>query len=103
MKTDARALDLHDKATRGRQLSAEEQAYLDQWYAAQDQEESAILVATSPPQSLTELQERVNASLAHFPIVTQRIQALGAANDALRQEIAEYKRKLAHAPASQTP
>ena len=98
MKADARALDLHDKATRGKELSCEERTYLEQWYASQDQEERAMLLATSPPPSLTELRERVNASLSRIPIVTQRLQALAAANDALRQEAAQYKEKLAKAP-----
>lgn len=93
MKTDTRAIELHDKATRGQQLSTEEQAYLDKWYALQDQEGSAMLAKTTPPKSLEELQQRVNATLAGLPVTTQRIQSLLAAKDALRQEIVEYKQK----------
>ncbi len=43
MTKDSQVLILHDKATRGMKLSADELQELQQWYDAMDQEESLLL------------------------------------------------------------
>ncbi len=48
MTTDHSAQQLHDKATRGAGLSAEDRAKSDEWYAQQDQEEASALARTPP-------------------------------------------------------
>jgi hypothetical protein len=98
MSTDHIAQQLHDKATRGIALSAEEQRRLKAWYAEQDQEESVLLGATSSPRRLTTLHTHIEAALAQLQTVTQRIQELTAQNEAVRCEIAVLQRQLVHAP-----
>src|SRR5438874_10166787 len=49
MITDDRAKELHDRATRGMELSDAERAELDAWYTRQDTEESAALAGARPP------------------------------------------------------
>src|SRR5436309_53693 len=56
MNTDDLARQLHDKATRGGTLTAEEQACLEQWYAHLDQEEMAQLARAHAPQTVAGLQ-----------------------------------------------
>ena len=89
------AQQLHDRATRGMALSAGEQACLDQWYAQQDQEESTAITQMSPSQTVSELRAQVDTAVAQLSMVTQRIRALAAANEAVRQEIAVLHRRLA--------
>ena len=101
MSTDNLAQQLHDKATRGIALSADERALLEPWYARQDQEESALLAGTSPPQELASLQAEVDAALAQVLSVTQHIRTLAAENDALRREIAHLHRQLAQKASTQ--
>ena len=48
MGGDDLAQRLHDTATRGGSLSAEEQALLEAWYAGQDREEAAALGQDRP-------------------------------------------------------
>jgi hypothetical protein len=55
MSLDDRLQQLHDKATRGMTLSAEEQAQLAAWYAEQDQRESALRGPTGSSQHLAAL------------------------------------------------
>jgi hypothetical protein len=55
MSPDDRLLQLHDKATRGMALSAEEQAQLTAWYAEQNQRENALLESTGASQHLAVL------------------------------------------------
>jgi cell division septum initiation protein DivIVA len=94
MSGDDIARQLHDRATRGETLSAEEQAQLDQWYERQDQAEGAALAKSSSPQSVAELQAQVDAATAQLLTVTQRIQALTAENEAVRRDIADLQRQL---------
>lgn len=52
MLANIRAQQLHDKATRGLELTAQEQAELDAWYAAQDTAEQRLLGASTATASL---------------------------------------------------
>jgi hypothetical protein len=97
MSTDDLAKQLHDKASRGIVLSAEEQAQLEAWYAEQDQAESAVLGPTSSPQRRAALHTQVETALAQLRTVTQRIQDLMAQNEAMRREISVLQRQLAPA------
>ncbi len=92
---------LHDRATRGEALTAEEQEQLRQWYAAHDQEEMKLLTAAPVPGGLAELQLRVQQVTAQVVLQAQRIQALTTENAQLRQEIAALQRLLATKPAGQ--
>lgn len=94
MSTQDRAPELHDRSTRGDVLSAEEQAELDRWHALQDQEENAALTTGAPPDH-AELRAQLDAATAQLVVATQRVQALAAENEQVRQEIAALERKLA--------
>jgi hypothetical protein len=94
MSRDELAQQLHDKATRGLTLSVEEQAHLAAWYAGQDQHEHTVLGSTRSSQRLATLQTHVETALAQLLTTTQRIQALTAQNETLRQEIAVLQRQL---------
>lgn len=77
---------LHDKATRGIALSANEQAQLDAWYAAQDQAESGSLASPQSMHTISALQAQVDAALGQLASVSSQIQTLAAQNAALRKE-----------------
>jgi hypothetical protein len=94
---------LHDRATRGDSLTAEERDQLRLWYAHHDQEEMAQLSAAPVPSRLADLQSRVQQVTAHVVVQAQHIEALTAENAQLRQEVASLQRllsaKLADQPA----
>lgn len=103
MVPDAIGQKLHDRATRGAALTAEEQEQLQNWYTRLDQEEMVQLQTAPDPTRLTELQSRVQQVTAQVVVQAQRIAALTAENAQLRQEIAALQRlltaKLAGQPA----
>lgn len=94
MPTETLPEQLHDKATRGIPLSADEQAELDTWYAEQDRAESHLLGVTGVPELPADLQARVEGALNKLLQTTQKIQELTAQNEAVRREIAELQRYL---------
>lgn len=94
MTADEQARQLHDGVTRGETLTADEQMLLNEWYARQDHEESAVLAGMSPPQTLAELRSQVDAAVAQLQSAAKRIQALTTDNENVRQEIAVLHRQL---------
>ena len=94
MSLDEFAKQLHDKATRGLALSAEEQAQLEAWYTEKNQRERAVLGLMGSSQRLATLHTQVETALAQLLIVTQRIQGLTVHNETLRREIAVLQRQL---------
>lgn len=103
MSPDEIGQKLHDRATRGETLTAEEQEKLRLWYARHDQEEMEQLSAAPVPIQLAELQSRVQQATAKVVVQAQHIEALTAENAQLRQEVATLQRllsaKLAGQPA----
>ena len=102
MSPDDRLQPLHDKATRGMALSAEEQAQHTAWYAEQDQRENALLESTGASQHLAVLHAQVETALAQLLTVTQHIQKLTADNETVRREIAVLQRQLTQTTTRQT-
>jgi hypothetical protein len=94
MIADEMGKKLHDRATRGEALTAEEQELLRRWYAYHDQEEMAQLSAAPAPSRLAELQSGVQQATAQVVAQAQHIEALTAENARLRQEIASLQRLL---------
>jgi len=93
--------DLHDRATRGEKLTAEERERLGHWYELQDQQEAALLSASATQQpAAASLQSEIDAALAQLSDVTQRIRTLSEENDALRREIASSSTSRASSPSS---
>jgi len=91
MISDKLGRELHDRSTRGKQLTDEEQAQLKSWYEYQDDLESKSLgVMTGniiDDKAITKLQDQIEATLNQIKIVTKRIQELTTENERLRQEI----------------
>jgi hypothetical protein len=92
--TDAHFQALHDRATRGERLSADEQAALETWYAQQDQAESQLLLAQAPPETLEHLRAQVATAAAQLETVSQRIREVLDQNEQTRHEIALLQRQL---------
>jgi hypothetical protein len=85
---------LHDKATRGITLSAEEQVQLQSWYDEQDAQEVAMYAAVPEVTGVAILQAQIDATLTQLISMTRRIQAVMLENKALRQEIEGLRRQL---------
>ena len=95
MASDDMARLWHDQATRGEQLSAEEQAQLENWYALQDDAERQMLGLTTNEETLATLQTQIEATLTQIVTVTRRIQETASENEVLRREIAVLRRQVA--------
>jgi hypothetical protein len=95
MTTDDIGKQLHDRATRGQSLTAEERKFLDEWYRRLDEEEAQQLAktATAPNQRATHAE--IDKLLAQLVLSAQRMQAVAAENEKLRQEIEDLHRRLA--------
>ena len=102
MISDNLTKQLHDRATRGESLSAEEQTQLENWYAREDNAENKTLGLTAAEKTLATLQVQVDAALAQLMTVVKRIQEVASENESLRREIATLRRQLAHLLTSQS-
>ena len=95
MTDDTAAQLLHDKATRGGNLSAAEQTELNASYERQDTEEAAQIASPRLiPPSLESLNAEVSAALTRLSQTTLLIQAQSDENEKLRQENAALSRLL---------
>jgi hypothetical protein len=92
---------LHDRATRGEALTAEEREQLGHWYADHDRKEFELLAAAPSPSGVADLQMRLRQITAQVVFQAQRIEALTAENAQLRQEIVSLQRLLATRTAGQ--
>ncbi len=77
---------LHDRATRGESLSAEERAILDSWYARQDTEEGELFAAGRSG-SKTALRERIKDTLTRMSMLTGKMQDVLAESKQLQDEL----------------
>jgi predicted nucleic acid-binding Zn-ribbon protein len=93
--TDEQLQHLHDRATRGDDLTAEEQNALDEWYARQDQAESQLLQQAASDEAFANLHVQVTAAANQLEVVTQHIRDVIADNEQLRDEIRMLQRQLA--------
>jgi len=83
---------LHDRATRGEELSKEDQILLDAWYEVQDRSEMKSLnLAATDEAKTTKLQKEIDSVLIQLRTSTKRIQEITRENDMLRQEIARMR------------
>ena len=94
MVADEPGKQLHDRATRGEALSAQERAVLETWYTAQDRAEMESLDLTTT-ETVDTLQAQVNSALEQLERAAKRIQELAQENDRLRSEIATLHHRLA--------
>lgn len=94
MITNEQGKALHLRAVRGDVLTSEERTLLDEWYANQDQQESALLSRSAESDSLAALRQQVDAAVAELVAVTQHIQSQSAENEAARREVAALREQV---------
>jgi hypothetical protein len=95
-----RLIRLHDRATRGIPLSAEEQADLIAWYGEQDQVERDMLRHGDSSGEASTLQAELDAVLIQLAASSERVREVSAQNDEIRREIAALRRLLPLASSS---
>lgn len=95
MVSDELGQRLHDRATRGKTLTAEEHAQLEAWYAKQDTAESDALHVLTVDTDIPNLEAQVQAALEQLAVLTSRIQQVTAENNSLRREISSLRQQLA--------
>ena len=91
---------LHDRATRGQQLSPEEEAQLAAWYAELDRAETADL-GLSQAASESTLPARIEKTLVEISSAAQRIRELDRKAKEIEQENAALRARLGHRLATQ--
>jgi septal ring factor EnvC (AmiA/AmiB activator) len=94
MISDEVARKLHDRSSRGKTLSAEEQKQLQNWYASQDTAESEMLGLTISEKTVASLQAQIDAALTQLMTVTKHIQEVASENETLRREIDALRHQL---------
>ena len=94
MISDQLGGSLHDRASRGKSLSAVEMQQLEAWYEEKDVQETQQLRMPEVPVDCMELQTQINAALDKIRTVSQRIQQVSAENAALRHNIFELQQAL---------
>jgi hypothetical protein len=87
MVSEDQAKQLHDRATRGKPLSAEEYSLLEAWYTLQDSLEQEALGLTTTERNVADLRTQIEILMDLLATATKRIQEIAAENDNLRQEI----------------
>lgn len=98
MTNDAKAKELHDRATRGKALTADEQVQLQAWYSEQDQAEFQQLRLSASATDDAELPDKIASTLNHIAATTAQIQKLAGENEALRRENHTLRSQLADQP-----
>jgi peptidoglycan hydrolase CwlO-like protein len=98
MISDEVAKRLHDKATRGISLSAEEQSQLENWYLLQDSFENENYDLPKEDKNLISLQNQIDKAVAQLTTISKRIQKITSENHSLKQEIGILHNKLARLP-----
>lgn len=94
MISDMLGKQLHDRATRGEEITERERDQLEAWYEAQDSVESIILSSSERVISSPDLQEQVATVMRQLTVVTQTIQTLAQENATLRREIATLQQQV---------
>ncbi len=91
--SDELGQQLHDRATRGEELSAKEQKRLKAWYAELDQAE-AVDLGSAADVSGDSVSARIEGTLAEIAKVTQRIQELDRQTREVEKENADLRLRL---------
>jgi hypothetical protein len=94
MISDEQGQLLHDKATRGDELSADEHSQLQTWYEAQDKLEAVSLGTALETDTVASLQPKIDIALKQLTAITSHIQDVAAENKILRQEINRLRHQL---------
>ena len=94
---------LHDRVTRGEQLTVAEQRQLDAWYTDLERQESQALfgqpvpptLAFLDPTKMEQLQQQIDDLLQQLSATTVRLQEVTDDNKRLRREITVLRTKVA--------
>lgn len=86
--------ELHDRQTRGDQLTSEEQEQLDQWYQEQDEAEGSHLGQQVATTDISALREQLDNAITQLSLVSEHITEVMRANAMLRDDIAQLQHKL---------
>ena len=87
MVSDELGMQLHDRDTLGEPLTAQEQAQLNNWYAAKDAAEAAMFMATQVPlPNLAALETQVDHAIAELARSAQRLQQMTVENKSTKGE-----------------
>ncbi|MFZ4658552.1 MAG: hypothetical protein ACOYNY_16190 [Caldilineaceae bacterium] len=89
-----RAWELHVRAAHGEVLTPAENVVLQEWYAAQEQAEMAMVKLEMPSIDVATLQTQINEMLAQIATATHKIKQLTDENEALRRDIAILRQRL---------
>jgi hypothetical protein len=102
MTPDDLGKQLHDRATRGQPLTAEERDLLAEWYRRLDEEEARQFVEApaAPTQSATRAE--IDKLLAQLAASTERMRVVAAENEKLHREIEDLHRQLAQQRAAKS-
>lgn len=65
---------LHDRATRGEQLTDEQQTILAEWYADQDRAESRTLRSAATSLPAADVRAQIDVAVRQLSVVSQRIE-----------------------------
>lgn len=93
MLYDGKGKILHDRATRGKPLSLEEQKLLEQWYNNQDDAESQLLKSNEYIED-EKLQKQIDTILIQIKSATDTIQRLTGENKLLKNDITNLHNQL---------
>lgn len=86
---------LHDRATRGQQITVEERNLLAEWYRRLDEEEARQFAEAASASTASVARAEIDKLLAQLVLSAQRLQVVAAENTKLRQEIEDLRRQLA--------
>ncbi len=92
MVSDELGMQLHDRDTLGKPLTAQEQTQLAAWYAA----EAAMFAATQAPlPNLAALETQVDRMISELAVSAQRLQQITVENKSLAKKYLEKQVKQA--------
>lgn len=95
MIADEKALQLHDRATRGEKLSSKEQMLLQEWYQKQDEAELEIMHSKTNGNTISSLADKIKDTLDEIANLTHRIQEISTENEEIRRENAMLRSQIA--------
>jgi predicted phage-related endonuclease len=94
MVSDKDSMTLHDRATRGENLSSEEYKILESWYKIQDDNEAELFHLHAENKTEPILQKQIDGVLAGIRKAYEEIWSISEDNKILKNEIVELHKKL---------
>ncbi len=95
MISDKLGVQLHHRAALGEQLSADEIAQLNTWYAALDRAEQADFSHDDDMLGISALQTEINSVLLRLEMRIEQVRRIAKENEQLRSEISNLRQQVA--------